>query len=239
MPSTTSAGARAAGDIVILDDSILAISKTVLYGRTIFKSIRKFISFQLMMNLTACGISLIGQFIGIEAPITIIQMLWINIIMDTLGGLAFAGEPPLDYYMLEPPKSREERILSRDMLHQIAFTGGFTLLLSIAFLRLDAFRSIFRSGVADAPLMTGFYALFVFAGIFNCFNSRSERLRIFSNIGKNKPFLLIMALIAVIQVFMIYFGGELFRAVPLTAAELVSVILIAATVVPFDILRRI
>lgn len=231
--------AKGAGDIVILDNSIFAISKTILYGRTIFKSIRKFISFQLMMNLTACGVSLIGQFIGIESPITIIQMLWINIIMDTLGGLAFAGEPPLDYYMMELPKARNEKILSNEMLHQIVFTGGFTLLLSIAFLRIDFFRSLFRVGVADSVLMTGFYGLFVFAGIFNCFNSRSERMRLFSNIGKNKTFLFIMSLIAIIQVLMIYFGGDVFRTVPLTFRELLNVVLISSLVIPFDMIRRV
>ena len=231
--------AKGASDIVILDNSFSAISKTVLYGRTIFKSIRKFISFQLMMNLAACGVSLIGQFLGIESPISIIQMLWVNIIMDTLGGLAFSGEPPLEYYMMEKTKTREERILSREMIHQVAFTGGYTLLLCVMFLSLSVFRGMFRYEASDAYFMTGFYALFIFAGIFNCFNSRSERLLLFSNIGKNKPFMLIMVLIAAIQIIMIYFGGEVFRTAPLTPRELVCCILLAATVVPFEILRRI
>ena len=229
--------AKSAGDIVALDNSFSAITKTVLYGRTIFKSIRKFISFQLMMNLTACGISLIGQFIGIESPITIMQMLWINIIMDTLGGLAFAGEAPLDYYMMERPKKRDEAILSGEMLNQICWTGAYTLLICIAFLKMNFFKALFsaESGV----FMTGFYALFVFAGLFNCLNTRSERLSLLSNIGKNKPFIVILSLIAVIQVFMIYFGGEVFRCVPLSPRELLNVVLIASTVIPFDSLRRI
>ena len=159
--------AKSAGDIVILNNSVYAINRTILYGRTIFKSIRKFISFQLMMNLTACGISLIGQFIGIESPITIMQMLWINIIMDTLGGLAFAGEAPLDYYMMERPKKRDEAILSGEMLNQICWTGAYTLLVCIAFLKMNFFKALFsaESGV----FMTGFYALFIFSGIFNSF----------------------------------------------------------------------
>ena len=231
--------AKGASDIVILDNSFFAIVKTVLYGRTIFKSIRKFISFQLTMNLTACGVSLIGQFIGIENPITIIQMLWINIIMDTLGGLAFAGEAPLEYYMMEKPKSREEKILSREMLGQVLITGGYTLLTCVLFLELDFFKALFRFDASDSYYLTGFYALFVFAGIFNCFNSRSERMFLFSNISKNKPFIIVMALISVIQVLMIYFGGEVFRSVPLTFRELLNVVLIAASVIPFDMLRRI
>lgn len=86
--------AKEAGDIVILDDNFASIARAVLYGRTIFKSIRKFIVFQLTMNFCAVGVSIIAPFIGVESPVTVIQMLWINMIMDTLGGLAFAGEPP-------------------------------------------------------------------------------------------------------------------------------------------------
>ena len=231
--------AKGAADVVILDDSFFAIAKTILYGRTIFKSIRKFITFQLMMNLTACGVSLLGQFIGIENPITIIQMLWINIIMDTLGGLAFSGEPPLEYYMMEKPKAREEKILSKEMLHGILLTGGYTLILCVCFLFFDFFRNLFRPAAGDAYFLTGFYALFVFSGIFNCFNARSERMWLFSNIGKNKPFMLIMLLISVIQILMIYFGGDVFRSAPLSFRELLNVILLSATVTPFDMMRRI
>ncbi len=228
--------AKSASDIVILDDSFSAISKTVLYGRTIFKSIRKFITFQLIMNLAACGISLCGQFIGVDTPITIIQMLWVNIIMDTLGGLAFAGEPPLDYYMMEKPKRRDEPILTREMLHHVFLSGAFTLMLCIVFFTAPRVATIYHS--AD-KLYTAFYALFIFAGLFNCFGARCERLWLLSNIGKNKPFVLIMLAISVIQILMIFHGGAVFRCVPLESRELLFAVGMAFTVVPFDILRRI
>lgn len=231
--------AKEAGDVVILDNSFAAINKTILYGRTIFKSIRKFITFQLTMNLAACGTSLIGQFLGIDSPITIIQMLWVNIIMDTLGGLAFAGEPPLDYYMKEKPKRRDEAILSRSMLHQIGFTGGYTLFLCFLFLRSELIASAFRPASDGIYFMTAFYALFIFAGIFNCFGARCERIWLLSNIEKNKSFLLIMLTIAVIQIAMIYFGGSTFRTAPLLPRELATVVFLAFTVVPFEMLRRI
>ena len=231
--------AKSASDIVILDDSFNAISKTVLYGRTIFKSIRKFITFQLIMNLTACGISLVGQFIGIDTPITIIQMLWVNIIMDTLGGLAFAGEPPLEYYMYEKPKRRDEPILSRDTLKRIFFQGAFSLGICIFFLTSHIFREIYNYYSSSAAFYTAFYALFIFVGIFNCFGARSERLWLFSNISKNKLFILIMLAISVIQMFMIYYGGALFRCVPLTPNELWFAVSTAFAVIPFDITRRI
>lgn len=231
--------AKSAGDIVILDNSFFAINRTILYGRTIFKSIKKFICFQLMMNLAACGTSLIGQFLGIDSPITIIQMLWVNIIMDTLGGLAFAGEAPLEYYMKEKPKKRSEPLLSRDVLHHIAFTGVYTLFLCFAFLKFDFIKSLFRQSEGNLCLMTAFYALFIFSGLFNCFGARCERLWIFANIGKNKSFIFIISLIAVIQVFMIYFGGAAFRTTPLLIKELITVILLALTVLPFEMIRRI
>ncbi len=231
--------AKSAGDIVILDNSFFAINRTILYGRTIFKSIRKFITFQLIMNFAACGISLIGQFFGIDSPITIIQMLWVNIIMDTLGGLAFAGEPPLEYYMKEKPKRRNEPILNKEMLHHVFFTGAYTLILCFAFLCSRRIGNIFRGGQGGIYHMTAFYALFIFAGLFNCFGARCERLWILSNIEKNKSFMVIMALISVIQILIVYFGGELFRSTPLLARELLFVILLAFTVVPFEMWRRI
>ena len=230
--------AKSASDIVILDNSFTAISRAILYGRTIFKSIRKFITFQLTMNLAACGVSLIGQFIGVKTPITIIQMLWVNIIMDTLGGLAFAGEPPLSYYMKEKPKRRDEPILSKKMLHQIFLTGAYTLGLSIFFLSSTTIRQMYGSSLPGDRFYTAFYVLFIFLGIFNCFLARCSRLWLLSNIGKNRSFILIMALISVIQIAMVYYGGQLFRCVPLVYGELSFVILLGMTVIPFEMIRR-
>jgi magnesium-transporting ATPase (P-type) len=231
--------AKSAADIVVLDDSLTAIGKTVLYGRTIFKSIRKFICFQLIMNLAACGVSIIGQFIGIETPITIIQMLWVNIIMDTLGGLAFAGEPAAEHYMKEKPKSRDEEILTRDMLHQIAYTGAYTLSISIFFLSARLVRNYYGFYTSPDAFYAAFYALFIFSGIANCFASRGDRLWMFSGIGKNRIFIILMFLIALVQIFMIYLGGEIFRCVPLEIGELMLSITLALTVIPFDFIRRI
>lgn len=231
--------AKSASDIVILDNSFSAISKTVLYGRTIFKSIRKFITFQLIMNLCACGISFIGQFVGVQTPITIIQMLWVNIIMDTLGGLAFAGEGAMEYYMCEAPKKRDEPILTGKMITNIMITGAYTLLLCILFLTSPVIKGLYGGFYSGDRFYTAFYALFIFSGVFNCLCARSERLWLFSGIGRNKPFVFIMLLILIIQIFMIYFGGALFRCVPLEIYELSFVFLLASSVVPFDMFRRI
>lgn len=231
--------AKNAGDIVILNNSMYAINRTILYGRTIFKSIRKFIRFQLVMNIAACGISLVGQLLGIETPITIIQMLWVNIIMDTLGGLAFAGEPALEYYMKEKPKRRDEPILDKKTVRDILLNGAYTLALCVAFLKMDVFKEIFWGRDSNIRFLTAFYALFVFLGIFNCFCARCERMWFLSNIRKNKLFLIIMLFISFIQILMIYYGGELFRSSPLSYKELLSVILLSFSIIPFDMCRRI
>ena len=228
--------AKSAADIVVLDDSFEAISKTVLYGRTIFKSIRKFITFQLIMNLAACGITLLGPYFGVDTPITIIQMLWVNIIMDTLGGLAFAGEPAMEYYMLEKPKKREEPILSRQMLSHVLSNGIYTLALLVFFLSFSGFRNFFGSSVRH---LSAFYALFIFSGIVNSFTARSERMFIFSGILRNKAFILIMSFITAIQILIVYFGGTLFRSTPLTLMELGTIALISLSVLLFDSIRRV
>ncbi len=231
--------AKQAGDIVILNDSFSAITKAVEYGRTIFKSIRKFLVFQLTMNLCAVAVSVIGPFLGVEMPVTVMQMLWINIIMDTLAGLAFAGEPTLKEYMKEAPKKRSEPILNRYMIHQILTTGGFTVLLLSAFLHADHFKEYFRYSQSPLYWMTAFFALFIFCGIFNCFNARTTRLNLLAYLSRNPLFLSIISLIAVVQTALIYFGGSLFRTVPLTVPELWKVLLLAALVIPFDMVRKI
>ncbi len=230
--------AKEASDIVILDDNLLSISNAVLYGRTIFKSIRKFIIFQLTVNFCAIGLSIIGPFIGVETPVTVIQMLWINMVMDTLAGLAFSFEPPLDEYMKVKPKKNSEKIVNKYMLNQILFTGLYSLIVCILFLKLPLFHHIFRDGENDNYLLTAFFGLFIFMGIFNAFNARTERLNILASLLKNKAFLIVIMFIVIIQVILIYFGGNLFRTVGLNFIEFEIMVLVASTVIPIDFLRK-
>ena len=127
--------AKEAGDIIILDDNIASITKSVLFGRTIFKSIRKFIIFQLTVNFCAMLMAIVGPIMDIVTPVTVIQMLWINMIMDTLAGIAFASEPSLDEYMNEPPKTKKVHIINSYMFKEIFFTGLYTSLLGIFFFK--------------------------------------------------------------------------------------------------------
>ncbi len=230
---------KEASDIIILDDNILSISKAILYGRTIFKSIRKFIIYQLTCNMCAILISIIGPFIGIDTPITIIQMLWINMIMDTFAGLAFSFEPPLKRYMYEPPKTKQEPIMNFYMYTQILFTGIYSAILCILFLKLPIIKNIIRTTTTNEYLMTAYFALFIFIGVCNAFNARTERLNLLSNLKKNKIFLLIFSFIIIVQIYLIYHGGNLFRTYGLTLKELIFVIILSLTVIPIDIIRKI
>ena len=231
--------AKDAGDIVILDDNFASITRAILYGRTIFHSIRKFIVFQLTMNFCAVGVSLLGPFIGVDTPVTVMQMLWINIIMDTLAGLAFAGEAPQLSYMEEKPKSRREPIVTQNMVRQILITGGYTILLCTAFLRLPVFREAFHFEEDFVGFMTAFFTLFVFSGIFNAFNSRTHRINLMANLKRNQGFLLVMLFVSVVQLLLIFFGGAMFRTHALSYAALGDILMLAFTVIPFDLIRKI
>lgn len=228
--------AREAGDIVITDDNFVSITKAVLFGRTIFQSIRKFITFQLTMNMAAVGVSVLGTAFGIDSPVTVIQMLWVNIIMDTLGSLAFAGEPALEEYMTLPPVRRDEHILNSTMVCQIILTGGYAVALSMYFLLSKNLRYFF--GGDNIYYLTLFFALFIFMGIGIAMCTRTPKINLFFNIGKNKAFLLIMPAVAAIQLIIIYFGGEVFRCVPLDAHELLLCSVFAFTVIPADTIRK-
>jgi len=229
--------AKEASDIVIMDNNFASIVKSILYGRTIFKSIRKFLIFQLTINLCAVGISVIGPFIGVSSPVTIIQMLWINMIMDTLAGLAYAGEAPLPEYMRERPKKRTEPIINRYMFNQIITMGAYTTFLSLIFFKLPFFAAQFRND--QRYIMTAFFAMFIFAGVFNSLNARTNRINLLSHIEHNKAFIGVMLAVVAMQVLLIYYGGAVFRTTGLRFGELTLVVALASTVVLVDLGRKV
>ena len=229
---------KEASDIVILDDNFKSISRAILFGRTIFKSIRKFIIFQLTVNICAVSLSIIGPFIGVDTPVTVIQMLWINMVMDTLAGIAFAYEPPLLEYMYEKPKKKNEPIINRYMKDEIIFTGAYSAILCVIFLKLPWIHHLFRSGINDKYLMTAFFGLFIFMGIFNSFNARTHRLNLFAHLYQNRVFIIVILFILFVQVNLIYFGGSLFRTFGLTLYEFIIMLLFSMTVIPVDWMRK-
>ena len=231
--------AKEASDIILLDNNFYSITKAILYGRTIFKSIRKFIIFQLTVNFCAVFLSIVGPFIGFATPVTVIQMLWINMVMDTLAGIAFSYEAPLSEYMEENPKDRYEPILNSYMIHEIVFIGIYSSLLCIFFLKSPYIHSFFRDDINDRYFLTAFFGLFIFTSIFNSFNARTSRLNIFANLFKNKMFMIVIIFIAIVQFVLIYYGGELFRTVGLSFKEIEIMLLCAFSVIPVELFRKI
>ncbi len=225
-------------DIIILDDNFLSIAKTILFGRTIFKSIRKFIIFQLTVNITAVSLSVIGPLFGITSPVTVIQMLWINMVMDTLAGVAYSFEPPLLEYMEEKPKKKDEKIMNKYMINQILVTGLYMSFLCMFFLKSEFLQSFFRIGEDNKYVMTAFFGLFIFMTIFNSFNARTTRYNIFSNLRQNKVFLIIIGMVAFIQIILIYYGGSIFRTTGLSFFEFDVMLILALSVIPFDFIRK-
>ena len=227
--------AKKASDIVILDNNFMSIAQSVLYGRTIFKSIRKFIICQLTINLCSLTVSIIGPFIGIPVPITVVQMLWINMIMDTLSGLAFSYEPALNDYMKEPPKKKSDHIINRYMISQILVTGIYSSIICIFFMKSSIINNIYT----PISKLTAFFGLLIFISIFNALSARTNRLNIIANIKKNKVFIAIIGFITIIQIFIIYKGGDLFRTHGLNMKEFIIMFILSISVLPVDFIRKI
>ncbi|MDR1215993.1 MAG: calcium-translocating P-type ATPase, PMCA-type [Treponema sp.] len=234
--------AKEAGDIVILDDNFNSIDKAILYGRTIFNSIRKFIVFQLTINVSAVLINFVAPLLGKENPLTITQILWVNLVMDTLAALAFGGEPALHRFMQEKPKRRDEKIVSGAMWSAIMTGAVWTFLVSAVFLFTDLLSSYLPSSGSFPfeldSLHTAYFAFFIFIAVFNAFNARTDKLNLFDNIGSNKNFLKILLLIAVVQVILVYIGGGVFKCNGLNGVQWLVVLIAAVSIIPIDLIRK-
>lgn len=235
--------AKEASDIVVLDDNIQSIAHAVHYGRTIYRSIQKFITFQLTVNVSAILLAFIGPFLGFELPLTMIQLLWINLIMDTLAALAFSGEPPLDKHMQEMPKSRDEGIITKQMWSSIIANGLFMTAVCIVFLKSTWIYGLFGwDGVAGSEnellFQTAFFTLFVLLNNFNKFNVRVEELNLAHHINLNNGFIQVVAIIFVVQFLLTEFGGELFRTVAMPIESWLWVLALSVLIIPFDLLRK-
>lgn len=232
--------AKESGDIVILDDNFSSITNAIRYGRTIFKSIRKFIVFQLTVNIAAVLTSFLGPLLGIDFPLTIIQILWINIIMDTLAALALGGEPALQRFMNEKPIRRDANIVSKAMSSAMFSGGIYITAFAVFFLLFPPFKDLFiRNGAPDTMVfMTAFFNLFIFLIMFNSFNARTEKMNLMENIFKNKGFLPIIGFIFVMQIVFTYIGGDFLRTHSLTIQEWLIILLLSVSIIPFDLARK-
>jgi magnesium-transporting ATPase (P-type) len=221
-----------------MDDNFSSIDKAILYGRTIFNSIRKFIIFQLTINVGAVLISFVSPLIGMQYPLSITQILWINLVMDTLAALAFGGEPALKRFMQEKPKRRDENIVSAYMWSAILVGSLLTFGLSMLFLRSDFTKQFFRADEGNRYLLTGYFAFFIFTSVFNAFNARTDQINLFDNIRENRGFFRVIALIVTVQVLMTYLGGVILRCYGLTLNEWSVVLAMSFIIIPVDIIRK-
>lgn len=237
--------AKEAGKIVILDDNFRSIKDAVWYGRTIYHNILKFCKFQLVVNVAAVVVSAAAPFFGIEEPLKVTHLLFVNLVMDGLGALMLGNEPAREKYMEERPRRRDENIVDRAMLVQILFMGGWLTAVSFVFLKHPCFRGMFES---DAQHLTAYFVLFILSALFNGFNVRDEGYLVFSGLGENRAFLKVFFSIVLVQSAIVNaamipldtFGwiSRMFSCIPFGIAGWIAVILLAATMVPADLVRK-
>lgn len=247
--------AKEASDITILDNSFASIGRAVLWGRSLYRNIQRFILFQMTVNVCACFTVLAGTFMGTEAPLTVPQMLWVNLIMDTFAAMALASLPPSQTVMHERPRDRRRFIISSPMWHFILIIGGLFFLLMSAMLwalehaQVDsalAFISILSNdtpwdydGLSITELSL-FFTTFVMLQLWNLFNARAFLTGQSAFLLKNcQWFLLIVGLILVGQILIVQFGGMMFGVVPLKMTDWGVIILATSPVLLLGELARI
>ncbi len=215
MGMTGTAVAKEASDIILLDDSFPSVVNGIMWGRSLYGNIQRFVLFQLTINVVALGIAFLGPFIGVKLPLTVIQMLWVNLIMDTFAALALATEPPHRSVMKLPPRRADDFIVTPRMEKQIFGVGG-------AFLAILLVLLVFlqRDGMTPREL-TIFFSIFILLQFWNLFNARCLGLNqsAFRGLNKNRGFVWIALAIFVGQILIVQFGGSIFRTVPLSFGE--------------------
>ena len=229
--------AKEAGDITILDDNFSSIEKAILYGRTMFKSIRKFLIFQLTVNVAAVLTCFLAPLFGEQVVLTVIQLLLINLAMDTLAAIAFGSEPALREYMKDKPVPRSESIVSKEMMTEILISAAYITFICLSILFLPPVRNLF--GDVDVTyLKSALFATFMMAITFNGFNARTDHINVFKNLGRNKNFLLVMLAIFAMQFVFVTFGGEVLSVEALNVRSWLICIVLAFLVIPIDIVRK-
>lgn len=230
--------AKEAGKLVILDDNFLSIKNAIWYGRTLYINILKFCKMQLVINVAAVLVSAICPFIGIEAPLKVTHLLWINLCMDSLASIMFASEPALPEYMNSKPRRRDESIISRPMAIQIGIMGGWLTFISILWFKLPFFRGFFGT---ELQFYTGYFCMFVMAFMVNALNVRSDSFNVFEHIKENPVFIKVWLLIVAVQVVLVSVGGvigEVFSCERFGLQGWLIVAVMALTMYPVDMFRK-
>ena len=230
--------AKEAGDIIILNDSLTSIADAILYGRTMSKSVKKFIIFQLTVNVSTVFTAVIGPILGWTEVFTIVQILWINMIMDTLAAIAFGQEPARDSYMDEKPVARTADILNPYLKSSIMVGGIFITVICLGILK-NIFGVYNLIGSTDMDIVRTFmFATFIMAIIWNSLNARTESMNLFEHIVENHNFILVMTAVTAIQVIIIQVGGKVFGTMPLTLSNWIAVVARAFLIIPIDLVRK-
>lgn len=237
--------AKEAGEIVVLDDNFKSIKDAILYGRTIYNNILKFCKFQLVINVAAVVVSAISPFFGIEEPLKVTHLLFVNLVMDGLGAIMLGNEPALEKYMLEKPRRRDESIISKKMFAQILTMGIWLTAISFVFLKVPFFDQFFKN---DAQKYSAYFVFFIVAALFNGFNVRDEKYGIFKGFKDNPGFLKVWFTIVIVQALIVNAGlipfqvfewiGNMFSCVPFGIMGWFVVVLLALTMIPVDLLRK-
>lgn len=235
--------AKEAGEIVVLDDNFKSIKDAIWYGRTIYHNILKFCKFQLVINVAAVVVSAIAPFFGVEEPLKVTHLLFVNLVMDGLGAIMLGNEPALEKYMKEAPRRRDESIVSKKMMAQIVTMGLWLTILSFAFLKIPFFNNFFET---EEQKLTAYFVLFIVSALFNGFNVRDDGFGIFKGLNENTGFLKVFFTIILVQALIVNAGlvpflgwlGKMFSCVPFSIVGWGVVVLLAVTMIPMDLLRK-
>lgn len=237
--------AKEAGKIVILDDNFKSIKDAILYGRTIYHNILKFCKFQLVINVAAVVVSAIAPFFGVDEPLKVTHLLFVNLVMDGLGAMMLGNEPAKEEYMAEAPRKRDESIVSKKMMGQILAMGIWLTVVSFIYLKVPFFVNLFAN---EEQHLTGYFVLFIVAALFNGFNVRDDGFAIFAGLNENKDFMKVFLIIIIVQALLVNAAivplapfqwiGEMFSCVPFGIKGWIAVVLLACTMIPADMVRK-
>ena len=215
--------AKEASDMTLLDDSFKSIANAVMWGRSLYRNLQRFLFFQLVVNVAALLLVLGGSIIGTEMPLTVTQILWVNLIMDTFAALALASLPPSHEVMNDKPRKATDFIINKGMAFSILFCGIAFFIVMFAMLIYCERRG---KGGVDVHELTVFFTTFVMIQFWNLFNAKSlgSNRTAFRHFLKDKGMILVLALVLVGQWLIVTFGGEMFRTVPLSLTEWLVII---------------
>ena len=215
--------AKEASDMTLLDDSFKSIANAVMWGRSLYRNLQRFLFFQLVVNVAALLLVLGGSIIGTEMPLTVTQILWVNLIMDTFAALALASLPPSHEVMNDKPRKATDFIINKGMAFGILFCGIAFVIVMFAMLIYCERRG---KGGVDVHELTVFFTTFVMIQFWNLFNAKSlgSNRTAFRHFLKDKGMILVLALVLVGQWLIVTFGGEMFRTVPLSLTEWLVII---------------